>query len=121
MYRSLDGGESWEQRYACYCRAAWLDPDDPQHLVLGPAETVDRGGRIEESRDGGQSWQPASNGLETPWPRHMVERFYQIDDQLLAVLSNGELLASPLNRLSWEKIQAGEARGIDDIPDQKRI
>ena len=55
FYRSWDGGQSWEQRYTCYCRAAWVDPDDPQHLILGRAETVDRGGRIEESRDGGQS------------------------------------------------------------------
>jgi photosystem II stability/assembly factor-like uncharacterized protein len=114
FYRSWDGGESWEQRYSCYCRAAWVDPDDPEHLILGPADHVDRGGRIEESQDGGQGWQPASAGLETPWPRHMVERFYQIDDQLLAVLSNGELLASTLNKLSWEKIQAGsgEVRAV---------
>jgi hypothetical protein len=44
----------------------------------------------------------------------MVERFYQIGDDLLAVLSNGELLASQLNKLSWEKIQAGsgEVRAV---------
>ncbi|OGO34690.1 MAG: hypothetical protein A2Z16_04545 [Chloroflexi bacterium RBG_16_54_18] len=114
FYRSWDGGESWEQRYSCYCRAAWVDSDDPEHLILGPADHVDRGGRIEESLDGGQGWQAARGGLETPWPRHMVERFYQIDDQLLAVLSNGELLACALNKLSWEKIQAGsgEVRAV---------
>lgn len=109
FYRSWDAGQSWEQRYHCYCRATWVDPNDPDHLILGPAEGVDRGGRIEESRDGGQTWHPASRGLDAPWPRHMVERFYQAGEELLAVLSNGELLEAALENLEWRKVPcAGE-------------
>jgi hypothetical protein len=65
---------------------------------------VDRFGRIEQTFDGGATWELASEGLEVPWPRHMVERFVQGDQDLFAVLSNGELLAAPLETLAWKRI-----------------
>jgi photosystem II stability/assembly factor-like uncharacterized protein len=104
FYRSWDGGLTWKLRYDCYCRAVWLDPADPDHLILGPAEGVDRLGRIEATRDGGQTWRAASAGLDVPWSSHMVERFTQVGEELLAVLSNGELLAAPLATLEWRRI-----------------
>ena len=104
LYRSGDCGRNWKCLYTCYCRAVWVDPDDSQHIIFGPADGVSRNGRIEESRDGGQTWQPASEGLEVPWPQHMVERFYQIDTQLLAVLSNGELRSTRLKKIKWHRI-----------------
>ncbi len=107
LFCSYDGGDTWKLLYHCYCRAAWLDADDPSHIIFGPADSVDRGGRIEESRDGGKSWQPAYRGLDAPWPRHMVERFLQVGEDLLAVLSNGELHAAPLADLSWRRILPG--------------
>ena len=63
-----DGGAAWALLYPCYCRAAWVDPADAAHIVLGPADGVSRGGRIEESRDGGQSWQ--AGGAEPAGPGH---------------------------------------------------
>ncbi len=104
LYRSTDGGITWAQIYDCYCRAAWLDPEDPQHIVFGPADGVDRDGRIEATNDGGLTWLPASNGLEVPWRRGMVERFAETRDELLAVLSNGELLSSPVSATAWRRI-----------------
>ena len=104
FYRSTDGGKTWDYLYECYCRAMWSDPADPSHLILGPADYVDSNGRIEETHDGGESWQAASNGLKVPWRRHMVERFTQIDDELFAVLSNGELLSASLTSLEWKRI-----------------
>jgi photosystem II stability/assembly factor-like uncharacterized protein len=104
LYRSADGGASWSRRYACYCRAAWVDPADADHLILGPADSVDRNGRIEETRDGGDTWAVAATNLDVPWRRHMVERFVQAGDELLAILSNGELLAAPLATLEWRRI-----------------
>jgi photosystem II stability/assembly factor-like uncharacterized protein len=105
LYGSRNGGQTWSHLYPhCYCRAVWLDPLDPDHVILGPADSVDRGGRIEESRDGGHRWQPASTGQETPWSGHMVERFRQVGDDLFAVLSNGHLLVSPLSNLEWRRI-----------------
>jgi hypothetical protein len=76
FYRSDDAGRTWTYLYRCYCRAAWIDPAIPDRYLLGPADWVDRNGRIEESLDGGTSWRPASEGLQVPWPRHMVERFH---------------------------------------------
>jgi photosystem II stability/assembly factor-like uncharacterized protein len=105
FYRSQDGGKSWEAIYPRhYCRAAWVDADDTRHIILGPADGVDYNGRIEVSLDGGKNWQPASDGLEVPWYRHMVERFVQAGEELLAVLSNGELLSAPLAGLAWRRI-----------------
>jgi photosystem II stability/assembly factor-like uncharacterized protein len=112
LYRSQDGGKSWAHLYDCYCRAMWADPDDADHLIFGPADSVDREGRIEESVDGGRTWRPASAGLDAPWPEHMVERFVQAGDRLLAVLSNGHLLATSLEFISWRRVLP-EVEGIN--------
>ena len=55
------------------------------------------------SDDGGASWQPASTGLKVPWRNHMVERLTQVDDEVFAVLSNGEVLVSALNKWNWQR------------------
>ena len=103
FYRSNDGGKTWRLFYDCYCRAVWVDPQDPGHMILGPADGVDRNGRIEESRDGGETWSMASNGLSVPWRRGMVERFSQTGAELFAVLSNGEVLGASLSTLEWNR------------------
>ena len=104
FYRSNDGGKTWRLLYDCYCRAVWVDPDDSEHIILGPADHVDSQGRIEESHDGGNRWSMASNGLKVPWRRGMVERFFQADEELFAVLSNGQLLSAVLSTLEWRYI-----------------
>ena len=115
FYRTTDGGRTWTLMYTCYVRAVWADPSDPQHLILGPADGVDRKGRIEETHDGGSTWQPASKGLKTPWAQHMVERFVTWDEEtLLALLSNGELWEAPLATLEWR-------RAAGDVPDIRAV
>lgn len=104
LYRSMDGGKSWKNLYRCYIRAVWVDPADAQHLIAGPADGVSRNGRIEESTDGGKHWQADSEGMQAPWRRHMVERFTQIDKDLFAVLSNGELWVKRLGQTKWNRI-----------------
>jgi photosystem II stability/assembly factor-like uncharacterized protein len=104
LYLSHKSGKKWERLYRCYCRAMWVDPWDADHIIFGPADGVDRQGRIEETRDGGQTWKMASKGLDVPWPRHMVEQFVQLQDRLIGVLSNGELIAAPLDTLQWRTI-----------------
>jgi photosystem II stability/assembly factor-like uncharacterized protein len=114
LYRSENGGATWRCLYPCYCRAAWVDPTDPAHILLGPADGVSKNGRIEVSTDGGKTWQAASEGLDVPWPSHMVERFAQAQDQVLAVLSNGKVLASSLQTWHWQPIlpDAGRVRSV---------
>ena len=114
LYRSADCGRSWSCLYTCYCRAAWVDPDDPDHIIFGPADDVSRNGRIEESHNGGKTWQAASGGFEVPWPRHMVERFFQMRKELLAVLSNGELWATRLDAIKWHRILP-EIKGVTSV------
>ncbi|MGE5224421.1 MAG: WD40/YVTN/BNR-like repeat-containing protein [Omnitrophica WOR_2 bacterium] len=104
FYRSLDGGRTWQLLYDCYCRSVWWDPQDANHFILGPADGVDRNGRIEESRDGGQTWQPAWKGVNAPWDHHMVERITQVGDELMAVLSNGELVSTTVSTLDWKPV-----------------
>ena len=105
LYRSTDGGRNWENIYRCYIRAIWVDPADPQHMIAGPADGVSRNGRIEESYDGGQKWHLASDGMmPAPWLRYMVERFVQFDNDLFAVLSNGELWLKSLDKTKWRRV-----------------
>lgn len=111
FYSSIDGGATWESKYDCYVRAVWVDPRDANHLILGPADGVDSNGRIEESYDGGATWRAASTGLQVPWRRHMVERFAQVEDELFAVLSNGELIVAPIASLEWQSV----LRDVKDI------
>ncbi len=114
LYRSWDGGQTWTLLYDCYCRAAWIDPLNRDHLILGPADNVERNGRIEETNDGGRTWHAASHGLPVPWPQHMVERFAQTADELWAVLSNGELLTAPLETLRWQPVLP-DVKGINAV------
>lgn len=114
FYRSMDGGKTWSSRYVCYARAAWIDPADPEHIVLGPANGVSRGGRIEETWDGGATWEDASEGQAVPWPRNMVERFTAVEQELAAVLSNGEVLVRPLQGGPWTRV-------LEDIPGVQAI
>ena len=104
LYRSTDGGKVWDLLYECYCRAAWQSSDDAQTILLGPAGGVDRDGKIEASNDGGMTWVSASAGLKVPWKRTMVERFQQVGEDMLAVLSNGELLHAPIAGWEWKRI-----------------
>ena len=105
LYRSLDGGKKWLHLYAdCYIRSLWIDPADPQHIIIGPADDVAINGQIEETHDGGWSWHPITAGLPVPWRRAVVERLTQVDAELFAVVSNGQIFAAPLETLEWCRV-----------------
>jgi photosystem II stability/assembly factor-like uncharacterized protein len=109
LYCSSDGGDTWTVTHLnSYCRAFWVDPADPDHIVLGPADSVARkNGRVEETHDGGATWRPASGGLDLPWPDRMVERFIQLDDELVAITNDGRMYASPPQALRWQRALPG--------------
>ena len=111
FYFSGNAGREWNRLYEqCYCRAVWIDPGDPDRMVLGPADSVDRNGRIELTEDGGRSWSRLDDGLDAPWPHHMVERFAGFGDELYAVLSNGRLLVATVGIWRWRRLVKDVAR-----------
>ncbi|MFZ7127790.1 MAG: WD40/YVTN/BNR-like repeat-containing protein [Desulfobacterales bacterium] len=114
IYRSADGGQTWRLVYSCYVRAVWMDPESTDRIIAGPADGVSRNGRIEASDDGGATWHAASKGMQAPWRRHMVERFVQVDERLLAVLSNGELWESHRPYAHWNRI-------LEDAPGVRAV
>jgi len=105
LYRSEDGGDTWTVSHAgSYCRGVWIDPDDPNHIVLSPNDSVAHmNGRVEESRDGGRTWTRASQGLDLPWPHRCIERFIQIGNELFGVSDDGRLYASASDNLAWQR------------------
>lgn len=112
FYGSADGGGTWRELYDdCYVRAVWLDAADPEHMILGPSNGPSGSqGRIEETADGGASWQR----LAGPWPANMVERFAQAGRTLFAVMANGDVVAASLDALSWEPV-------LDDVGDVRDL
>jgi photosystem II stability/assembly factor-like uncharacterized protein len=118
LYVSADGGGTWTRRHGGYVRSVWIDPEDPDRIVIGPAGGVSRNGRIEVSTDGGASWHPWTDGTDAPWPRHMVDRFSTAGACLLAVLSNGELWSAPASGGSWRRIlpDVADIRAVAVLP-----
>src|SRR6266487_6125980 len=41
FYMTRDGGKTWTLLYECYARAVWLDGDNANHVIVGPADGVD--------------------------------------------------------------------------------
>ena len=107
FYLSKDGGDRWSLKYEAYCRAVWLNPMDDNQMLLGPADGVGRGGRIEYTTDGGESWQLRMDNIADRWPDAMVERFVAADGEIFAILSNGKLLTARIGEFSWQYLQPG--------------
>jgi photosystem II stability/assembly factor-like uncharacterized protein len=99
--RSRDGGRRWEKVETDYTRAVIIPPSRPDLLLAAPAPTVGRGGRIVVSADGGDTWEPASAGVETPMP-DMVEHFVAAPDgDIWAICSGGRLLRATPGEWRW--------------------
>ncbi len=99
--RSRDGGLTWEQIETDYTRATIVPPARPDLLLAGPAPRVGREGRIVVSSDGGDTWEPAGDGIEVPM-EDMVELFVAAPDGAIwAICSRGRLLRAEPGAWSW--------------------
>jgi len=106
--RSRDGGQTWQKLESDYTRATLIPPSRPDLILAGPAPHVAREGRIVVSSNGGDTWEPASNGLDTPLP-DMVELFVAApDDTVWAVCSGGRLLRSEPGAWVWRSALPSE-------------
>ncbi len=100
--RSRDGGETWQKLETDYTRATIIPPSRPDLLLAGPAPKVGEVGRIVVSSNAGDTWEPASDGIETPMP-DMVELFLAApDDTIWAICSGGRLLTAVAGEWRWQ-------------------
>jgi hypothetical protein len=100
--RSRDGGATWEKVETDYTRAVLVPPGRDDLVLAGPARKVGEGGRIVVSADGGDTWEAAGAGVETPMP-DMVELFVAApDDTVWAICSGGRLLRATPGDWVWE-------------------
>ncbi len=60
LYKSIDGGRSWQRLTTIDVTVVALDPDHPGTVYVGTGE-----GAVYKSTDGGTTWQRESTGLET--------------------------------------------------------
>lgn len=114
--RSRDGGASWEKVQTDYTRAVLVPPTATNLLLAGPSPEVGKLGRIEVSADGGDSWQLASDGIETPMP-DMVE-FFEVapDNTVWAVTSGGRLLQAHAGEWHWRSaLPAGATIDVQSV------
>lgn len=99
--RSRDGGATWQKLENDYTRATIIPPTRTDLVLAGPAPQVGRNGRIVVSADAGDTWQPASDGIDTPMP-DMVELFVAApDDTIWAICSGGRLLTATAGEWHW--------------------
>jgi photosystem II stability/assembly factor-like uncharacterized protein len=119
--RSRDGGRSWTKLYSDYTRAVIIPPARPDLLLAGPATQVGGPGRIEVSADGGDTWQPAGAGIDSPM-EDMVEVFEPAPDgSIWAICSGGRLLRAVPGEWRWRSAlpddSALNARSISFLAD----
>ena len=114
--RSRDGGRSWLKLENDYTRCTIVPPSRPDLLLSAPAPHVGRSGRIVVSSDGGDSWQPAADGIETPMP-DMVERFEVAPGgSIYALCSGGRLLRAQAGEWRWEAaLPAGSEVNVQSV------
>jgi photosystem II stability/assembly factor-like uncharacterized protein len=105
--RSRDGGRSWQKIQHQYTRAVIVPPTRPDLLLAAPSLQVGHGGRIEVSADGGDSWEAAGEGFESPM-EVMVEVFVPAPDGTIwAVCSGGRLMCAEPGEWQWRSALHG--------------
>jgi photosystem II stability/assembly factor-like uncharacterized protein len=106
LFLTRDGAASWTKLIDEYTRAAIIHPLDGTLAFAGPAHEVGEHGRIVRSRDGGENWELASEGVKLPMD-DMVESFV-IDPHdaatIFAIGSEGALLRSDIHTVAWQVV-----------------
>jgi photosystem II stability/assembly factor-like uncharacterized protein len=113
--RSPDGGQSWQRIETRYTRSAIVPPSRPDLLLAGPAGRVGREGTLAVSSDGGDTWEPAGEGVESPMD-DMVERFVAAPDgDVWAICSRGRLLRARPGTWTWSAVPGSEGLDVQSV------
>ena len=121
VFRSWNGGKTWELVLPEYTRAIAIQPGGTQILFAGPALQVGHLGRVVRSRDAGSTWESWSAGLSVPLPgmvEHFAIRLGTLDSLggLFAVLGDGDLYHCDLDHPDWVPVICGgvpRVRSVD--------
>ncbi|MFL5759954.1 MAG: WD40/YVTN/BNR-like repeat-containing protein [Thermomicrobiales bacterium] len=114
--RSRDGGRTWQKFHTDYTRATIVPPTRPDLVLAGPAKQVGEQGRIEASVDGGDTWQPAGEGIEMPMS-DMVELFMPAPDgSIWAIRSGGAPYRAQSGEWVWNPVlPAGASVKVESV------
>jgi photosystem II stability/assembly factor-like uncharacterized protein len=116
VYRSDDRGDNWERLDKNGLPTSFgfpiaLDPDDPDVAYVIPEQSQEHHytaeGRlgVYRTRDGGASWELASNGLpERAWVAVLREGFTYDDDALYFGTQSGSVWSAPRGGERWTEI-----------------
>ncbi len=83
VYKSTNGGNTWEKTCSFWAATLAVDPTDPQILYFGS----ERWGYVFRSTDAGENWTQISPGQEWVWAVHDIE--VDLDKEVYAATDEG--------------------------------
>jgi hypothetical protein len=106
VFRSTDRGATWQHLIEDYTRGVCIKADDPKTVVVGPSRRVGQLGRVMVTRDGGDTWQDAEQGLSFPLDR-MCEHIICDAQDVFAVVLDDAVYHGSFADLAWRPVGNG--------------
>ena len=125
---STDEGESWDYHYfpkfdesdaRSYCRGMLLKADDPDIMFVGNGDTIPGlTGKIQRSKDGGQTWEAVSLPVEPNSVVYWFATHPSVPHAMVAASVYGYVYTSDDGGETWRKLKKefGEIRSLALTP-----